>query len=71
MYNIYSIVCTGWSKKAPYFVFHPKVVFYNFFSIFLRWCRQQANAGEILAGTMYLIEGQFNIWWPNLGRQQM
>ena len=34
MYNIYSIVCTGWSKKAPYFVFHPKVVFYNFFHIF-------------------------------------
>ena len=34
MYNIYSIVCTGWSKKVPYFVFHPKVVFYNFFPYF-------------------------------------
>ena len=32
----------GWSKKAPYFVFHPKVAFYNFFSMFLRWCTQQA-----------------------------
>ena len=32
----------GWSKKAPYFVFHPKVVFYNFFSMVLRWCTQQA-----------------------------
>ena len=32
----------GGLKKAPYFVFHPKVVFYNFFSIFFRWCRQQA-----------------------------
>ena len=25
---------SGWSKKAPYFVFHPKVVFYNFFPYF-------------------------------------
>ena len=25
---------TGLSKKAPYFVFHPKVVFYNFFPYF-------------------------------------
>ena len=24
----------------PYFVFHSKVVFYNFFSIFFKWCRQ-------------------------------
>ena len=30
------------AKKAPYFIFHPKVVFYIFFSIFFRWCRQQA-----------------------------
>ena len=26
--------CCGWSKKAPYFVFHPKVVFYNFLPYF-------------------------------------
>ena len=32
----------GGPKKVPYFVFHPKVVFYNFFSILFRWCRQQA-----------------------------
>ena len=28
------IVNIGWSKKAPYFVFHPKVAFYNFFPYF-------------------------------------
>ena len=28
------IELTGWSKKAPYFAFHSKVVFYNFFHIF-------------------------------------
>ena len=27
-------LCTGWPKKALYFVFHPKVVFYNFFPYF-------------------------------------
>ena len=32
----------GGPKKAPYFGFHPKVVCYSFFSIFFRWCRQQA-----------------------------
>ena len=99
----------GGPKKAPYFVFYPKVVFYNFFSIFFRWCRQQAweiilapiwiqvdailhssrqkslrltlpqnqffwhsgNAGKILAGTIYMIEGQFYVWWPNFGRQML
>ena len=25
---------TGWFKKAPYFVFHPKVAFYNFLPYF-------------------------------------
>ena len=29
------------------------------------------NAAEILAWTMYLIEGQFNVWWRNVGRQQL
>ena len=29
------------------------------------------NAGKILAGTMYLMEGQFNVWWPNFGRQML
>ena len=29
------------------------------------------NAGKILAGTMYQIEGQFNVWWPNFGRQEV
>ena len=24
-----------------------------------------------MAGTMYLLEGQFNIWWPNFGRQEV
>ena len=33
---------TGWPKKLLYFVFSPKVVLYNFFSIFFRWWRQQA-----------------------------
>ena len=33
--------------------------------------RHSGNAGEILAGTMYLTEGQFNIWWPNFGRQEV
>ena len=30
------LICpnTGWSKKAPYFVFHPKVLLYNFFRYF-------------------------------------
>ena len=27
-------LCTEWPKKTPYFVFHPKVVFYNFFPYF-------------------------------------
>ena len=37
---LYSIPCEniqGGPKKAPYFVFHPKVVLYNFFSILFRW----------------------------------
>ena len=38
LYLVYRAVQT----KAPYFVFHPKVVLYNFFSIFFKWCRQQA-----------------------------
>ena len=25
---------------------------------------------QSLAGTMYLIEGQFNIWWPSFSRQE-
>ena len=29
------------------------------------------NAGEILAGTMYLTKGQFKVWWPNFGRQEV
>ena len=29
-------------KKAPYFVFHPKVVLYKFFIIFFKWDTQQA-----------------------------
>ena len=29
-------------KQGPYFAFHPKVVFYNFFPFFFRLCRQQA-----------------------------
>ena len=29
------------------------------------------NAGKILAGTMYLMEGQFNVWWSNLRRQEV
>ena len=24
---------------------------------------------QLLAGTMYLKEGQLNVWWPNFGRQ--
>ena len=26
---------------------------------------------KILAGTMYLMEGQFKVWWPNFGRQEV
>ena len=40
IYNIYIYILymlyiiTAWSKKVPCFVFHPKVVFYNFFPYF-------------------------------------
>ena len=33
-------ILQGGSKKASYFVFHPKVLIYNFSSIVFRWCRQ-------------------------------
>ena len=33
-------ILPGGSKKASYFVFHPKVLFCNFSSIVFRWCRQ-------------------------------
>ena len=33
--------------------------------------RHSSKAGEIFAGTMYLIEGQFSIWWPNFGSQKV
>ena len=29
------------------------------------------NAEKILAGTMYLMEGQFNVWWPNFAREEV
>ena len=29
----------------------------------------QRQCRKYLAGTMYLMEGQFNVWWPNFGRQ--
>ena len=31
LFQCYSNIIQGGPKKAPYFVFHPKVVFYNFF----------------------------------------
>ena len=42
-FSSYCISCyTGWPKKRPISFFIPKSCFTFFFSIFFRWCRQQA-----------------------------
>ena len=44
IYYIYYIYTAykGWSKKSPLFSFSYQSCVLHFFSIFFRWCRQQA-----------------------------
>ena len=44
-------------KKAPYFVFHPKVLLCKFFIIFFRWDTQQA--WEILLTPIFDPTGHY------------